>query len=105
MILLKVDIVFVKLFNYKNFDSFDRNDKYRLVDISARGCNRDGAAKSDLKHIRNTYTRKGVTFVAAAIDADKEYIHEIYGKNFLGISNLESMPAVFGRILQKEIIE
>ena len=132
---------FVKLFNYKNFDSFDRNDKYRLVDISARGCNRDGAAvifgcerlmkrrenkkifiiisdgrpnhdnyggdaaKSDLKHIRNTYTRKGVTFVAAAIDADKEYIHEIYGKNFLGISNLESMPAVFGRILQKEIIE
>ena len=89
---------FVKLFNYKNFDSFDRNDKYRLVDISARGCNRDGAAvifgcerlmkrrenkkifiiisdgrpnhdnyggdaaKSDLKHIRNTYTRKGVTF-------------------------------------------
>ena len=35
---------FVKLFNYKNFDSFDRNDKYRLVDISARGCNRDGAA-------------------------------------------------------------
>jgi len=132
---------FVKLFNYKNFDSFDRNDKYRLVDISARGCNRDGAAvifgcerlmkrrenkkifiiisdgrpnhdnyggdaaKSDLKHIRNTYTRKGVTFVAAAIDADKEYIHEIYGKNFLGISNLEFMPAVFGRILQKEIIE
>ena len=132
---------FVKLFNYKNFDSFDRNDKYRLVDISARGCNRDGAAvifgcerlmkrrenkkifiiisdgrpnhdnyggdaaKSDLKHIRNTYTRKGVTFIAAAIDADKEYIHEIYGKNFLGISNLESMPAVFGRILQKEIIE
>ena len=132
---------FVKLFNYKNFDSFDRNDKYRLVDISARGCNRDGAAvifgcerlmkrrenkkifiiisdgrpnhdnyggdaaKSDLKHIRNTYTRKGVTFIAAAIDADKEYIHEIYGKNFLGISNLESMPAVFGRILRKEIIE
>ena len=133
--------LFVKLFNYKNFDSFDRNDKYRLVDISARGCNRDGAAvifgcerllkrrenkkifiiisdgrpnhdnysgdaaKSDLKHIRNTYARKGVTFIAAAIDADKEYIHEIYGKNFLGISNLESMPAVFGRILQKEIIE
>ena len=51
------------------------------------------------------YARKGETFIAAAIDADKEYIHEIYGKNFLGISNLESMTAVFGRILQKEIIE
>ena len=110
------------------------------MDISARGCNRDGAAviygcewllkrredkkifiiisdgrpnhdnyggdaaKSDLKHIRNMFTRKGVTFIAAAIDADKEYIHEIYGRNYLGISNLEAMPAVFGKILQKEIM-
>ena len=132
--------LFVELYNYKNFDSVDRNDKFRLVDISARGCNRDGAAviygcerllkrredkkifiiisdgrpnhdnyggdaaKSDLKHIRNTFARKGVTFIAAAIDADKEYIHEIYGRNFLGISHLESMPAVFGKILQKEIM-
>ncbi|MBQ1687222.1 MAG: hypothetical protein II074_07035, partial [Ruminococcus sp.] len=132
--------LFVELYNYKNFDSLDRNDKFRLVDISARGCNRDGAAviygcerllkrredkkifiiisdgrpnhdnyggdaaKSDLKHIRNTFARKGVTFIAAAIDADKEYIHEIYGRNFLGISHLEAMPAVFGKILQKEIM-
>ena len=133
--------IFVELYNYKNFDSIDRNDKYRLVDISARGCNRDGAAviygcerlikrrenkkifiiisdgrpnhenyggdaaKSDLKHIRNLFTRKGVTFIAAAIDSDKEYIHEIYGRNYLGISNLEAMPTVFGKILHKEIIQ
>ena len=45
-----------------------------------------------------------MTFIAAAIDADKEYIHEIYGRNFLGISHLEAMPAVFGKILQKEIM-
>lgn len=132
---------FVELYNYKNFDSIDRNDKYRLVDISARGCNRDGAAviygcerllkrrenkrifiiisdgrpnhenyggeaaKSDLKHIRNVFTRKGITFIASAIDSDKEYIHEIYGRNFLSISNLEAMPSVFGRILQKEIMQ
>jgi len=86
-----------------------RENKKIFIIISDGRPNHDNyggdAAKSDLKHIRNTYTRKGVTFVAAAIDADKEYIHEIYGKNFLGISNLESMPAVFGRILQKEIIE
>ena len=50
------------------------------------------------------FTRKGVTFIAAAIDADKEYIHEIYGRNYSGISNLEAMPAVFGKILQKEIM-
>ena len=34
----------VDLYSYAEFDSFDRNDKYRLMDISARGSNRDGAA-------------------------------------------------------------
>ena len=32
------------LYSYAEFDSFDKNDKYRLMDISARGSNRDGAA-------------------------------------------------------------
>lgn len=34
----------VELFSYAEFDGFDRDDKYRLMDISARGSNRDGAA-------------------------------------------------------------
>lgn len=34
----------VELFSYAEFDSFDRDDKYRLMDIGARSCNRDGAA-------------------------------------------------------------
>ena len=34
----------VELFSYAEFDSFDRDDKYRLMDIGARLCNRDGAA-------------------------------------------------------------
>lgn len=34
----------VDLYSYAEFDSFDRNDKYRLMDIAARGSNRDGAA-------------------------------------------------------------
>lgn len=32
------------LFDYCEFDSVDGNDKYRLMDIDARDCNRDGAA-------------------------------------------------------------
>ena len=32
------------LSSYAEFDSIDRNDKYRMMDISARGSNRDGAA-------------------------------------------------------------
>lgn len=34
----------VELFSYADFDSVDRNDRYRLMDLSARCCNRDGAA-------------------------------------------------------------
>lgn len=34
----------VELFSYSDFDSHDRFDRYRLMDMSARDCNRDGAA-------------------------------------------------------------
>ena len=34
----------VELFSYAEFEGIDNNDKYRLMDIGARGCNRDGAA-------------------------------------------------------------
>lgn len=34
----------VELYSYSEFDAIDQEDKYRLVDISARGSNRDGAA-------------------------------------------------------------
>lgn len=34
----------VELFSYAEFDGYDNDDKYRLMDISARGSNRDGAA-------------------------------------------------------------
>ena len=130
----------VDLFSYLAFDSVDKNDKYRLVDISARGCNRDGAAvifgcerlckrpeqkklfiiisdgrpnhqnycgdaaKSDLKHIKNTYQKRGVVFAAAAIDSDKEYIKEIYGRNFIDISTLNELPRVLARILQSSAL-
>lgn len=34
----------VSLFSYADFDSVDKQDRYRLMDMSARSCNRDGAA-------------------------------------------------------------
>lgn len=34
----------VELFSYAEFDSVDKKDRYRLMDMSARCCNRDGAA-------------------------------------------------------------
>lgn len=33
-----------ELYSYLEFDTYTKKDKYRLVDIGARGCNRDGAA-------------------------------------------------------------
>lgn len=34
----------VELYSYAEFDGFDNDDKYRMMDIGARGSNRDGAA-------------------------------------------------------------
>ena len=34
----------VELFSYAEFQSVDKNDRYRLMDMSPRDCNRDGAA-------------------------------------------------------------
>lgn len=34
----------VELYSYAEFDGFDNDDKYRLMDIGARGSNRDGVA-------------------------------------------------------------
>lgn len=34
----------VELHSYAEFESIDQNDKYRMIDIAARGSNRDGAA-------------------------------------------------------------
>lgn len=62
-------------------------------------------AKSDMKHISNKYTKEGIVFCAAAIDSDKEFIKAIFGKNFLNISHLESLPQTFGKILQNSVLE
>lgn len=131
----------IELYNFVNYSSFNRNDKYSIANMSSFGCNRDGAAmlyglerlskrnekkkifimitdgqpndngyhgeaaKSDMKHIKETYAKKGVTFVAAAIDQDKEYIKAIFGKNFLNISNLNTMPKKFGQILSNTVLD
>ena len=38
------DVGGVSLYSYAEFDAIDQNDRYRMMDISARGSNRDGAA-------------------------------------------------------------
>ena len=45
----------VELYSYAEFDSYDNDDKYRLIDISARGSNRDGAA---LRYVAERLSRR-----------------------------------------------
>lgn len=130
----------IYLNNYKNFDSYDKEDKYRLASIKDYYCNRDGAAiscsvnrlkkrpekkklfilisdgqpndygyfgaeaKADLMNIKNKCLKDGIDFIAAAIGSDKEIIKQIYGKCFLNISDLASMPTTFGKILKNKMI-
>lgn len=45
----------VELYSYAEFDALDKQDCYRLMDMSARGGNRDGAA---LRFVANHLTRR-----------------------------------------------
>lgn len=61
-------------------------------------------AKSDLKYIHSQLVSSGIDLIAAAIGCDKEVIHQIYGQSFLDVTNLETMPEIFARILKKKIV-
>lgn len=45
----------VELYSYAEFESFDQDDKYRMMDIGARGSNRDGAA---LRYVAERLSRR-----------------------------------------------
>lgn len=45
----------VDLYSYAEFDSIDQDDRYRMMDISARGSNRDGAA---LRYVAEQLNRR-----------------------------------------------
>jgi len=129
----------VELFSYAEFDSIDNLDRYRIMDIQARGNNRDGAAlrfvaeklvrrpeeskllilisdgqpadmgysgsaaEEDLRGIKQEYTRKGITFVAAAIGDDKPSIERIYGDSFMDITDLGQLPTKLTSVVKRHI--
>lgn len=130
----------IGLYNFINYNSLNKNQKFSLAHMGGVNSNRDGAAiiygcerllkrpeqkkvfiiisdgqpndgsyygeaaKSDMKHIKIKYEKAGIVFCAAAIDSDKEFIKAIFGKNFLNISHLESLPQTFGKILQNSVL-
>ena len=129
----------VVLYPYTDFDSCGEKDRYRLMDISARRDNRDGAAlryvaerllkqpeekkllmlvsdgqplargysgveaEADLRSIKQEFSNKGVLFVAAAIGSDKENIERIYGSSFLDITDLNELPFLLVRKIERAL--
>ena len=60
-------------------------------------------AKKDLKKIREQLMKRGVTFLAAAIGADKKAIQEIYQEAYLDISDIEKLPVMLSKQVMKYI--
>ncbi len=60
------------------------------------------AAIADMKNVIQEYSRKGISFLAAAIGQDKETICDIYGQErFLDITDLRQLPARLVQVIAK----
>ena len=130
----------VRLYSFADFDSIDGNDGFRIMNMEADDCNRDGTAIrfcadklnkrteekklfilvsdglpsaydrdedriADVKGAKKECDRSGITFIAAAIDSDKEQIKAIYGeKSFLDISDLSKLPVTMAKLLTRYIL-
>ena len=62
------------------------------------------AARQDLKQIAVAARAKKIQLFAAAIGEDKDVIREIYGENFLNISDLTALPKTMARLISKRLI-
>ena len=80
-----------------------------LILISDGQPNGDGykgrTAYEDLKGLAKEAKRSKVNLIAAAVGDDKEIIKSIYGNSFLDITNMNSMPKDFVRLLQRYLPE
>jgi len=65
----------VDLYSYAEFEAIDRNDCYRLMDISARGSNRDGAA---LRFVAEQLSRRQEEIKILMLISDGQPAHNGY---------------------------
>lgn len=83
-----------------------RPEKHKILTIISDGFPnanyyRGEEAKRDLIKIKKNLTKKGVTFLAAAIGADKDAIRNIYEEAFLDISDIEKLPVLLSKQVMK----
>ena len=65
----------VELFSYAEFEGFDNGDKYRLMDIHARGSNRDGAA---LRFVADQLSKRSEDVKILILISDGQPAHSGY---------------------------
>lgn len=65
----------VNLYSYAEFEGFDNDDKYRLMDIHARGSNRDGAA---LRFVAEQLTKRSEDVKILILISDGQPAHSGY---------------------------
>lgn len=61
-------------------------------------------AFDDIKKTVAEFKRKGLLIYGAAIDDDREVIQELYGKGFLSITDLKSLPKTMVRLMRQNIV-
>lgn len=86
-----------------------RPEEIRLLVVISDGRPNDDdySGQTAYEDIQNTvaeFRRKGLLIYGAAIDEDREVIQELYGKGFLSIQDLKSLPKTMVRLLRQNII-
>ena len=79
----------VDLYSYAEFEAIDRDDRYRMMDISARGSNRDGAALRYVaeKLVRRPENIKLLMLVSDGQPADYNYYGTAAEEDLRGIKH------------------
>lgn len=87
----------VELYSYAEFDTIDNNDKYRLMDIGARGCNRDGAA---LRYVAERLSKRPETVKILILVSDGQP----NGKGYVGTAAEEDLRGIKQEYQRKGVV-
>ena len=87
----------VELYSYAEFDSIDNNDKYRMMDIGARGCNRDGAA---LRYVAERLSKRPETVKILILVSDGQP----NGRGYVGTAAEEDLRGIKQEYQRKGVV-
>ena len=87
----------VELYSYAEFESYDRDDKYRMMDVAARNNNRDGAA---LRFVAEQLSKRRETVKILILVSDGQP----WDKGYLGTAAEEDLRGIKQEYQRKGIL-